>query len=77
VKSPFPVLAGAAGVVLALGFAAGCGFECNIQGEREQFASCEALKERYDAEQSQVNPDNAVLDDLDVCGEVNDCEVQP
>lgn len=73
ILSLFPLFA------LVLGLAAACGFECRVAGENEPFSSCDDLQSRYDAEQSRLDqpPDNAVLDDLDTCGEANGCEVRP
>lgn len=63
--------------VLVLG-AAACGFDCEVQGEKQPFASCEALQEAYDAEQSRLDrpPSGAVLDDLQTCGAAQGCEIR-
>jgi hypothetical protein len=55
---------------------AGCGFECNVQGEKEQFASCDDLQSRFTTEADAPTPNNAVLDDLDTCGDVNGCDLK-
>lgn len=62
---------------LALG-ASACGFDCEVQGEKQPFASCEALQESYDAEQSRLDrpPSGAVLDDLQTCGAAQGCEIR-
>ncbi|MCC7074948.1 MAG: hypothetical protein IT383_26795 [Deltaproteobacteria bacterium] len=63
---------------LVLG-AASCGFDCEVQGEPRPFASCEALQEAYDAEQSRLDqqPSGQVLDELLVCGAAHGCDLQP
>lgn len=64
--------------VLVLG-AASCGFDCEVEGETRPFASCQALQEAYDTEQSRLDqpPDGQVLDELLVCGEAHGCDLQP
>ena len=59
--------------------AAACGFDCEVQGEPRPFASCEALQEAYDTEQSRLDapPDGQVLDELMVCGQAHGCDLQP
>jgi hypothetical protein len=68
------VLAASTSIVLA-----GCGFDCEVQGEQRPFAGCDALQDAYDAEQSRLDqpPDGEVLDELLVCGAAHGCEIQP
>lgn len=61
-------------VLLATMVAAACGFDCNVQGETQHFATCESLQESYDALGAN---DAAARDDLDTCGELVGCEIQP
>lgn len=76
-RANVPVLFGL--LLAGAGLMSACGFDCQVQGETQHFAACEDLQAAFDAEQSRLNPppDNAVLDDLDTCGEINNCEVQP
>ena len=66
---------------IAIGVAlfAACGFECTIDGEKQQFASCDDLQTQFDAEQSRQDPppNGAALNDMQTCGEVYGCEVAP
>ncbi len=64
--------------MLALGVAA-CGFDCEVQGAPRAFASCDAVQEAYDAEQSRLDapPDGQVLDELMVCGAAHGCDLRP
>lgn len=54
---------------------AACGFDCNVQGETQHFNDCEALQEGFDA----LDPttDAAARDDIDTCGELVGCEIEP
>jgi hypothetical protein len=60
-------------VVVALG--AACGFDCRVQGESQHFNDCDALQDAYDALDPQT--DAAAQADLDTCGELVGCEIQP
>ncbi len=66
----------AAAVVAA--FAAGCGFTCNVQNQREAFANCDDLQKAFDNEKNRTDqpPNDAVLDDLDTCGSANGCNIK-
>jgi hypothetical protein len=55
--------------------AAGCGFDCEVQGETEHFNDCDALQARFDGFSEET--DAASRNDLLVCGELVNCEVQP
>jgi hypothetical protein len=54
--------------------AAACGFDCRVQGETQHFNDCEALQDAYDALGA---TEAAARDDLDTCGELVGCEIQP
>lgn len=60
---------------LASLLAAGCGFDCDVQGETEHFNDCPALQARFDELSPQT--DAASRDDLEVCSELVGCDVQP
>ncbi len=61
-------------MLAVIAFGAACGFDCRVQGATQHFASCEALQEQYDALGAN---DAAERDDLDTCGELVGCEIQP
>jgi hypothetical protein len=64
-------------VALVVLSAAGCGFECEVQGEKEFFGDCAALQAAFDEEQSRLDPppNAARLDDLNTCGDIHGCEL--
>lgn len=78
-RNNLALLSGLLGLLCVAAALGGCGFDCDVRGTTQHFASCEDLQEAYDNEQASLNPppDNAILDDLDTCGVVNGCEVQP
>jgi hypothetical protein len=60
--------------LVVVAFAAACGFDCQVQGETQHFNDCEALQDAYDA----LGADDAAeRDDIDTCGELVGCEIQP
>jgi hypothetical protein len=59
--------------IVALG--AACGFDCDVEGEKQHFNDCDALQAAYDGLSSETQA--AEQSDMLTCGELVGCEVQP
>jgi len=64
-----------AALVAAL-FGAGCGFTCKVKDEDVAFNGCDDLQARIDAERGEPQQDGEAIDDLQVCGDVNGCNIK-
>jgi hypothetical protein len=58
--------------------AAGCGFQCTVNGQTEHFNDCNALQQSFSTEQAKTDPppDEKTLNDLNTCGSINGCNIK-
>ena len=63
-------------LLTAMAVSAGCGFTCKVKGEDEAFSGCDDLQTRIDDERDEPQQDGEAIDDLQVCGDVNGCNIR-